>query len=355
MKKATLQDIAAHASVSVSTVSRALSGAARVDPETRSRIRAAMEAVGYRAMKPSAEGAPSRTTGLLGFLMPEGMQSLGLNTSVYATVLGAGRTAAEAAGYALTVGTYTNGPAVVTVGDRLLTQGNLEGAILYRTRLADEGFERFRDLKLPFIVINRLFDRDPVNCVGTDHQRCGYLAAQHLLSLGHRRLGFLMGSRTIASFLGRLEGYHRALAEAGVPSAKEWVIDCDLTPASTRQAVQSMLQLPQPPTALIAANDRTALVAMETAQQAGVSIPGDLSLVGFDDAEEAAYMSPALTTVRVEWAHMADLAARMLVEVLQRRIVGRVYIALEPQLIVRQTTAPPGREITSALPPEKGT
>jgi DNA-binding LacI/PurR family transcriptional regulator len=106
---------------------------------------------------------------------------------------------------------------------------------------------------------------------------------------------------------------------------------------------------------LIAANDRTALVAMETAQQAGLCVPRDLSLVGFDDAEEAAYMSPALTTVRVEWAHMADLAARMLVEVLQRRIVGRVYIALEPQLIVRQTTAPPGREITSALPPEKGT
>jgi LacI family transcriptional regulator len=290
---------------------------------------------------------------LLGFLMPEGMQQLGLNTSVYAAVLGAARAAAEAAGYALAVGTYTNGPDVVTVGDRLLTQGSLEGAILYRTRLADEGFERFRDLGLPFIVINRLFDKDPVNCVGTDHRRCGYLATQHLLSLGHRRIAFVTGGRTVASFLGRLEGYHQALAEAGAPAVKEFVLECDLAPASARQAIRSLLDLSEPPTAVVTANDRTALVAMETVQQAGLTVPGDLSLVGFDDAEEAAYMSPALTTVRVEWAHMADLAARMLVEALQRRVVGRIYIALEPQLMIRQTTAPPRGESTSAVPPAR--
>src|SRR5512140_3741668 len=124
-----LKDVAVRAGVSISTVSRALNGTARVDPDTRERIRAAMRALNYQPRSDLVEFSPTETR-LLGFLMPEGMQALGLNTSIYGAIANAVRTTAEAAGYGVTIGTYTNGGDVVTVGDRLLAQNSIDGAIL---------------------------------------------------------------------------------------------------------------------------------------------------------------------------------------------------------------------------------
>jgi LacI family transcriptional regulator len=340
--KATLQEVAQRAGVSISTVSRALSGRARVDPETRARIRTAMEELDFQPRSDVPEAvAPARTTGMIGFLMPEGMQHLGLNTSIYGAVVGAVRAAAEGAGYAVTVGTYTNGPELVTIGDKLLVHGQLEGAVVYRTRLADENFERFTRLKLPFVVVNRLFERDPFNCVGTNQHYCGELATRHLIELGHTRIAFLGGPSDVASFADRLAGYRQALQQHGIPARSEWEVDCRLDALATRQATQQLLAAPDRPTAIIAANDRTALAIIETIHAAGLRVPQDVSVVGFDDAEESAYVNPPLTTVRLEWAQMAELAAATLVQMLQRRVISRSYIALEPTLIVRQSTAAP--------------
>jgi DNA-binding LacI/PurR family transcriptional regulator len=338
--KATLKEVAERAGVSISTVSRALSGKAHVDPETRDRIRAAILVLNYPVPGAPPDLKPQRT-GMLGLLMPEGMQRMGTNTSIYAAVVGSARVAAESAGYGISVATYTNGPEIVTVGDRLLAQGSLEGAILYRVRLADEGFERFRELGLPFIVINRLFDRPSANCVGTDQTKCGYLATQHLIGLGHRRIGFITGITNVGSYVGRLAGYRQALDEVGVTPQRSWIVECDTDADSVEAATLSLLAQPDRPTALIAANDRNAGMAIKAATSAGISVPEDLSIVGFDDAEEAAFFTPPLTTVRLEWAQMAELATLMLCEIIARPAVSRLSIALEPSLVVRQSTCAP--------------
>jgi len=339
-KTATLQQIAQRAGVSVSTVSRALNGSARVAPETRARIRAAMQRLHYRAPTLPAEFSPPSTR-LLGFLMPEGMQSLGLNTSVYGAVADAVRSTAEAAGYGVTIGTFTSSAEIVTIGDRLLVQKNLDGAILFRTRLADESFDWLRELGLPFVVIGRLFDRDPFHCVGVDNRQAGYLATRHLLALGHTRIAFINGPREVAPTILRLEGFRRAFAEARLTPREEWLVESKYDVALGAELARQLVRTKERPSAIIAANDRVAWAIMRALQEQGLAVPADVSVIGFDDAEESAHSSPPLTTVRIEWRQMAELATQMLIQILQRRNISRVYVALEPQLIVRASTAPP--------------
>lgn len=339
-KSATLQAIAKRAGVSVSTVSRALNGSARVAPETRARIRAAMQRVPYRGRTFPPDLMPPSTR-LLGFLMPEGMQALGLNTSVYGAVADAVRSTAEAAGYGVTIGTYTNGTEIVTIGDRLLAQKNLAGAILFRTRLADESFDWLRELQLPFIVIGRLFERDAFHCVGVDNRQAGYLATKHLLTLGHKRIAFINGPREVAPTVLRLEGFRRAFAEAQLTPREEWLLESKYDPQLGAQLARQLVATKDRPTAIVAANDRVAWAIMRALQEQGRAVPADVSVIGFDDAEESAHSSPPLTTVRIEWRQMAELATRMLIEILNRRNISRVYVALEPKVIVRASTAPP--------------
>ena len=241
----------------------------------------------------------------------------------------------------MTIGTYTNGSDVVTVGDRLLAQKSIDGAILFRTRLADESFDRFRELKLPYIVVGRLFDRDPFHCVGVDNRQAGYLATQHLVALGHRRIAFVSGPRNVSPTILRLEGFRNVLREANLAVRDDWLLESDYDPQLGTQMARQLLASKDRPSAIIAANDRVAWAIIRTLQQEGLSVPADISVIGFDDAEESAHFTPPLTTVRIEWQQMAEIATQMLIEILHRRNISRVYVAIEPQLIVRESTAPP--------------
>jgi len=337
-----LKQVAKRAGVSVSTVSRALSGQVRVDPRTRERIRLAMETLNHRVYRPAEEFAP-RTTHLLGFLMPEEMHDFGLDGSVYGSVIDTVRAAAEQAGFGIAIATYTNGPDIVTVGDRLLAQNSLDGVLLYRTRLSDESFERFRDLKLPFVVIGRLFERDAFHCVGVNNRQCGYIATRHLLSLGHQRIAFINGPRNLAPTQQRLDGFRQAMREEDIAPREEWLVDCKYDPAGAFEIAHGWMESAEPPTAIIAANDRVAWAIIHAVQKKGLTVPTDVSVIGFDDAAESAHVTPPLTTVALEWRQMAEIATQMLVEVLRRQTIRQIHIELEPKLVVRQSTAAPGR------------
>ena len=340
-KTVTLQQIAKRAGVSMSTVSRALNGNVRVDPDTRKRIRTAMHQLNYRARGIPNEIFAPPITHLLGLLMPEGMQALGLNTSIYGAVVDAIRTSAEVAGYGVTISTYTNTPEVITVGDRFLAQRKLEGALLFRTRLADESFDWLRELGIPFVVIGRLFERDLFHCVGVDNRRAGYLAAKHLIDLGYRRIAFINGPSEVAPTVLRLQGFRNALREAQLTPREDWLLESKYDTQLGAQLARQLVAAKDRPTAIIAANDRVAWAIMRALQEQGRTVPADVSVIGFDDAEESAHSSPPLTTVRIEWRQMAEIATQMLIEILQHRNISRIYVALDPKLIVRASAAPP--------------
>ncbi|WP_367128476.1 substrate-binding domain-containing protein [Saccharothrix sp. HUAS TT1] len=191
---------------------------------------------------------------------------------------------------------------------------------------------------------------DPVDPAGPDlpsvaaTNRAGGLAAtRHLLSLGHRRIGLVAGPPDVLCSRARLDGYRVALAEAGIAHDPELVRYADFSRAGGHEQARELLRPSRRPTAVFAANDEQALGVLDAARAAGLSVPGDLSVIGFDDLPAASWSSPALSTVRQPLAAMGERAGRMLADLIAGRAPAADRVELATELVVRSSTARPCR------------
>ena len=181
---------------------------------------------------------------------------------------------------------------------------------------------------------------------GTDNEprvtatnRKGVLdAMRHLLALGHCRIGFITGRMDIVCSLDRLQGYRDGLAEVGLPFDPEMVLEGDFSQPSGFRQARTLLEHPEPPTAIIASNDLMAFGTMDAAKAAGLRVGHDLSVVGFDDIFMASQVYPPLTTIRQPMADMGADAFELLVALLQERIVLNLRRELPTELIIREST-----------------
>jgi DNA-binding LacI/PurR family transcriptional regulator len=193
-------------------------------------------------------------------------------------------------------------------------------------------------------------DELAMDSVSVDNRRAGYLATRHLIELGHRRIGYISGTMPTMSRRDRLDGYRRALAEAGLPddpeliAAGEGAVGHDDTHAAEhgRAAAASLLDLPDPPTAIVALNDMRAVGACAAVRDRGKSVPHDVSVSGIDDISLASLLYPPLTTVHQPIDKLSETA----VDILVGRLIGEAsltprHVMLEPHLVVRGSTAPP--------------
>jgi LacI family transcriptional regulator len=205
--------------------------------------------------------------------------------------------------------------------------------------LTDSLIVRLASSRMPAVLVDNYVIDQPLHCVVADNVTAGYLATRHLLCLGHRRVALLPGPRKYRSLVDRQEGYVDALAEHDVP------IDSELMPAPTHHAggqkgyhqMLRLLDLPKPPTAVVAISDKTAFGAMEALKERGQSIPGDIALVSIDDVEESAHTTPALTTVHVPRAEMGAEAVRRLLALLSGDAPRPTKTVLYTNLVVRKS------------------
>jgi DNA-binding LacI/PurR family transcriptional regulator len=327
-KRITAHDVARRAGVSQPTVSLVLSGnpRARVAEPTRERVLAAAQELGYRPNL-LARGLVSQRSFSLGVVVP----NLG-NPFFTEVVSGVERVAAEA-GYAVLLCDTRQTPAA----------RHLEGL---RARLIDgvildpgsaSGVPRELLAELNVVVVDEAGGDLPG--VASDVEGTGRLAAAHLLSLGHRRMGFIGPATDSRVFRLRERGYVATLREAGVSIPSPWLRRGAATLAGGAAAMRELLQQPTRPTAVFCANDLTALGALKACHQAGVRVPADLSVVGCDDIDMAVVVTPELTTVRVPARGLGARAARMLVALIEGR-PSRPGGALPVELAVRGTTGP---------------
>ena len=167
-------------------------------------------------------------------------------------------------------------------------------------------------------------------------------ATEYLIGLGHRRIGFLAGRPDLESARLREEGYRRALAEAGIDFDPELVKVGGYAPETAREAARQLLSLEDRPTAIFAANDLSAITTMEVAQSAGLRIPRDLSVIGFDNIPESALTDPPLTTIDQSIQDMGWEAARLLISLIEKPDeVDEVHVRLPTKLVVRQSCTNP--------------
>ncbi|MCK2237845.1 MULTISPECIES: LacI family DNA-binding transcriptional regulator [unclassified Crossiella] len=348
-----LADIARAAGVSISTVSRVLNRRAGVNEATRQRVLGVLADLPYT---PRGLGALQRT-GVIGLLVPE------LSNPVFPAFAEALETRAARAGYGSLLcntrsaslradGADHNGESRELVEEeyvRMLLARGVEGMVFVSpeiTNAEDGGAGYYGKLLadgVQMVFVNGGAPALDVPDVTVDEQVAGYLATRHLVELGHRRIGFVCGpARSLPSRLKRA-GWSAALEEAGLPADPGLIAHAPYGAAGGATAMSALLAGPRP-SAVICSSDHMALGAMREAHRRGLSVPADLSIVGFDDIPLAAYCSPALTTLAQPIEEMARAAVDELVQRLNpaaRRGGGSYSRVFRPKLVVRESTAPP--------------
>jgi LacI family transcriptional regulator len=238
-----------------------------------------------------------------------------------------------------------------TLLDRMM-RGLVDGAIMVLPEASTEELKRVLTERHPFVVVDPLLPLDTrIPCITVANRSGADQAMQHLLALGHRRIGAITGPPGWVATEGRRSGYRAALAAAGIPFDPALEVESDFQIGPGAEAAASLLDLPEPPTAIFGFSDAIAVGAMRAARQRGLRLPEDLSIVGYDDVMYATIVTPALTTVRQPLAEMGRTAVHFVVRLLEAQHLGSQQIELPTRLVVRQSTAPP----PSSKPPSART
>ena len=326
----TLADVARLAGVSKMTVSNVLNDRPGMSPETRQRVQAAIEQSGY-VVNTAARVLTGRRMNLIGVIAPR-------YSVPYVTELiqGAGA-AAEAAGMSLAVFTTSDNGALER--DRAALLRTLADGVLLIMPSADA--HRIFQNVVPVVSTGAAGDYSVLG----DNEQGGRLAAQHLLSLGHRRVAHIRGATTPADHRSEMQarerGFLSALHGAGVDIPETYLQASNSQEDGGERAARVLLGLPQPPSAVFVANDVAAFGVLRAAQSLGLHVPRDLSVVGFDDVTASALTTPALTTVRQPLQDMGAAAVTMLLELASGSLPAVSKRIFDTSLIVRQSTAPP--------------
>lgn len=335
-RRATLAMVAAAAGVSLPTASKVLNGRGDVAATTRARVTDAVRELGYVPPAGRRVVTPSRSIDIV-------FDDL---VSPYSLEVLRGVTEAGAeSGVDVVVGrspVADEGPLAPADGwARRLKANGREGVIVVTSALSLAQIEGFARAGLPLVVIDPLnMPRVEVTSVGATNWTGGLAATDHLLQLGHRRIGFAGGPAPASCSQARLHGYRGALEKAGVTTDPEFVLHGAFHYRDGLEMGGRLLDLPEPPTAVFAASDETALGVMEAARRRGLRVPEDLSVVGFDDTILATMATPALTTVRQPLPDMGRVALRTLLRLAAGETLDSHHVELATNLVVRDSAGP---------------
>jgi LacI family transcriptional regulator len=333
-----IREVAAVAGVSISAASLALNGKPGVSAAKRARVLQTVQELGY--VRNGTHTTPA-STGVLGVLM-ESLSVPAAHDRFYAEILAGIEEAAQRLGYRLLLHLYR--PGVDPIDDmRGLMGRDVEGLIIANGGdVTDELIARIAESRTPLVLVEN-YVTDPVHAVIADNFHAGLQVTEHLLQLGHRRIGALPGPAKYKSLVDRLRGYTIALLEHGVEPAAE--LQPAPTPGQPRKGyfqMQQLLALPEPPTAVFGVSDKTAFGAMEAIKDAGLRIPDDISIAAVDDVYESPYTSPPLTTYHVPKRSLGEAAVQVLHALLvSPNSTPAAKIALTGQLVERESCAPP--------------
>jgi len=333
--KVTIREIADLAGVSIATVSRVVNGRGDVAPETRELVTRVINERGYMTNR-SARALSGGRTGHIGLTIPL------MRGDYFAAILeGALEAVYEEDMQLVLYTTLHEHDREVSVLERL-SDGATDGAIILLPLESSGELVALQESGFPFVVVDpRIRLDDGIPAVSAAHRAGALAATEHLLSLGHRRIGHISGPAGWAATTERIEGYHSALAVAGVLPTSELIAEGNFEAPTGVAGANALLDLRDPPTAIFAANDNMAAGVLQVAHERGLAVPGDLSVIGFDDADLATILSPGLTTVRQPLAELGRTGVNLLTRMLEKQRVEALRVELATRLVVRESTGPP--------------
>lgn len=327
----TIREVASRAGVSPTTVSHVINNTRFVSAEARQRVLDAMAELNYRpnVLARSLRRGETRT---LGLILPDSANPF------FAEIARAIEDAAFSAGYNVILGNSENELAKEQVYVDVLVNKQVDGLIFVATGDHSPSLEHLTRNGLPVVVVDRRLSNLEVDTVLTDNLQGGLSAARYLLNLGHRRIACITGPSNLTPSAERVIGYRRALEEHGLPVEENLIRKGDFHPRSGYHAAVELIRSQPPPTAIFICNDMMAIGALRALSEAGLRVPQDCSLIGFDDIELASFITPPLTTIRQDKAALAEAAVTLLLErIAEPDLPARTRI-LPTQLIERLST-----------------
>ena len=338
--RVTIRDVAAKAGVSTATVSKVINDHYGVAAGTKSRVRAVITELGYEASI-VAQSLRNQRTNVLGILVADlepfstellkGAADAIRGSEYELIVYSAGGRTAEHVGWERRYLTRLSGTLI-------------DGAVLVTPTVVDVVYAA------PIVAVDPHMGPLTLPTIDSDNLHGARLATDHLIGLGHRRIAMITGRPDLESATLRERGYREALAAAGLSVddalMREGAYDAEVSAAAARE----LFELPDPPTAIFAANDTSAIATIAVAAELGLSIPGDVSLVGFDNIPESALCSPPLTTVEQPIRQMGHQAVAMLMQLVRGEPVETTHMTLPTRLVERESTAGPAHPRATGAP-----
>ncbi|MFJ8929903.1 LacI family DNA-binding transcriptional regulator [Streptomyces sp. NPDC102364] len=329
-----IKDVAREAGVSVGTVSNVINRPEAVADATRARVQAAIERLGY-VRSESARQLRAGRSRIIGLLV------LDMGNPFFVDVARGAERAARDAGLGVMVCNSAQSPAEEAEYLSLFAEQRVRGVLLTPAEATGPTVEAFRRHDIPFVLVDRVAEGATECSVSVDDVNGGALAVRHLIDAGHRSIAYVSGPRTLNQVQDRRQGALRALKEAGLSSSALRELPTErLDVAAGRDAGARLLGLTERPTAVFCANDLLALGVLQSLYAAGVRVPDDIAIVGYDDIEFAAAAAVPLTSVRQPAVHMGALAADLLLEEIEaaddpERAHEHRRVVLQPELVVR--------------------
>ncbi len=331
----TIKDVARAAGVSITTVSHVINDTRYVSEELRARVQAALEELDYRPniLARSLRRGETKTIGLV---VPDN------SNPFFAEIARTVEDLGFATGYSVILCNSDDNLAKEAAYIEVLIAKQVDGVVFIASGSSQEHLAELSRQDIPYVVVDRQVDGTLADVILVNNELGGYVATRHLLELGHRRIACIAGPSELTPSADRVRGYHRALREFDVAEDRVLVVPGDFRAQGGEAALEALLPLNPPPSAIFACNDLMAIGVLRAARAAGLSVPGELSLVGFDDIPLAAAVSPALTTVAQPTTELARHAVRLLLAGMQssQEEQPTQRIVLEPRLIVRDSSGP---------------
>lgn len=333
--RATLKDIAQRTGFSVSTISRVLHDSSKkykISDRTRQQIRKTAEDLGYRP-NTLARGLRLQRTNEIGIVVPD------ISNPFFSAFIKGFATELRRVGYNFIVYESDETIALERASIKSLLEKRADGLIVASVGQDFSHLRKIAEAGVPLVTVDRCFEALDVDSVSVDNVKGTMLAVNHLVAEGHTRIAFIQGLPGTYANETRLEGYRRALAQAGVSIDERLIVGDDFRSMNGYLETKLLLKMDPPPTAIFTAGDLIALGALEACREGGARIPGDISLVTFDDPVFASYLSPALTAVEQPISKMAEMAVAMLYRRIRNPNEERRHVLLEPKLNVRNSVA----------------
>lgn len=335
-KNTTIKEIAAHCKVSPSTVSLVLNGSDKIKPATRERVRKAAELLDYRRNE-MARGLVSRCSKCLSVTVPN--QPHVFSDVYFGEIISGIYQEANAAGYKILLDIAQES----FIGEKeylnLLYHRRADGMLYIASTVEDRFLLEFEQQPYPLILVNHYFPDSSLNFMSVDYKKAATLSGRHLLDLGHRNIGLIIGTNTFTgldfrdTFLAYCES--KGVEKKSLP----WCGVSDWDEQEGYEAAKKLMTRHPELTAIMAGNDRMAIGAIRYLSNQGLQVPGDVSVMGMDDIPSARYTTPGLSTIHMDLFRVGELSCQHLLKILSKESVTCRELK-EPHLVLRESTGP---------------